>query len=222
MGGFRNELLNRDFKQNFYNIIIRALIKSCKLMVENCYSNKLSIPNHEEKIRTYLLENYLENEEIRCIIGLSSMSIRFIPEALENYNVSTNTYIGRTDIRVVSKNWFKNSNDYYTVECKRLDGTKSLTQKYVNEGICRFIGDSPKYSSYNNQNIMLGFVVKSIDCTVVIRSISDVHTKKIGSFIDKDITIIENADDYYLCKSVYTNKLHLSHIFYDISNIISS
>lgn len=222
MGGFQNQLLNQDFKQNFYNIIITALITSCKLMIENCRSNKSSIPNHEEKIRTHLLENYLENEKIRSTIGLSDVLIRFLPEVPENYDSDTNTYIGRTDIRVFSSNWLSNPKDYYIVECKRLDGTKSLNQKYVDEGMGRFVGDSPKYSSYNNQNIMLGFVVKEIDCSVVISAISDIHTKRIGSLIDKDITIVENSKDYYLCESVYTNKLYLSHIFYDISSVVSS
>lgn len=222
MGGFQNQLLNQDFKQNFYNIIITALSTSCKLMIENCRSNKSSIPNHEEKIRTHLLENYLENEKIRSTIGLSDVLIRFLPEVPENYDSDTNTYIGRTDIRVFSSNWLSNPKDYYIVECKRLDGTKSLNQKYVDEGMGRFVGDSPKYSSYNNQNIMLGFVVKEIDCSVVISAISDIHTKRIGSLIDKDITIVENSKDYYLCESVYTNKLYLSHIFYDISSVVSS
>ena len=222
MGGFQDKLLNQHFKQNFYNIIITTLITSCKLMMENCCSNKLSIPNHEEKIRTYLLENYLENEKTRCIIGLSDVPIRFLPEVPENYDMDNNTYIGRTDIRVLSSNWLSNPKDYYIVECKRIDGTKSLNQKYVDEGIGRFVGDSPKYSSYNNQNIMLGFVVKEIDCSVVISDISNIHTNRIGSLIDIDITIIENYKDYYLCESVYTNKLYLSHIFYDISSAVSS
>lgn len=222
MGGFQNQLLNQEFKQNFLYIIITTLITSCKLMVENGCSNQLRLPNHEEKIRTHLLENYLENENIRCAIGLSDIPIRFLPEVPENYDVDTNTYIGRTDIRVLSSNWLSNSKDYYIVECKRLDGTQPLNQKYVNEGICRFVGDSPKYSSYNNQNIMLGFVVKEIDCSVVISAISDIHTKRLGSLVDKDITIIENSKNYYLCESVYTNQLYLSHIFYDVSSAISS
>ena len=75
MGGFQNQLLNQNFKQKFYDIIITALIRSCKIMIENCCSNKLNIPNHEEKIRTHLLENYLENEKIRCAIGLSDVKI---------------------------------------------------------------------------------------------------------------------------------------------------
>lgn len=203
-------------------MIITALITSCKLMTENCCSNQLTIPNHEEKIRTYLLESYLEDETTRCMIGISDVPIRFLPEVPENYDADNNTYIGRTDIRVLSSNWLSNPRDYYIVECKRLDGTKSLNQKYVVEGIGRFVGDHPKYSSYNNQNIMLGFVVKEMDCSVVIREISDIHEKRIGSLIDKNITIIESFKDYYLCESVYTNKLYLSHIFYDISSIVSS
>lgn len=63
------------------------------------------------------------------------------------------------------------------MECKRLDGKQPLNQKYVNEGICRFVGDSPQYSSYNHQNIMLGLVVKKIDRSVVMNAISDIHTK---------------------------------------------
>lgn len=222
MGGFQNQLLNQNFKQNFYDIIITALIRSCKIMIENCCSNKLNIPNHEEKIRTHLLENYLENEKIRCAIGLSDVKIRFLPEVLENYDADTNTYIGRTDIRVLSSNWLSNPNDYYIVECKRLDGTKSLNQKYVDEGICRFVGDTPKYSSYNNKNIMLGFVVKDIDCSVVISEITNIHNERIGDIIDKDITPIVNSKDYYLCESVYTNQLSLSHIFYNVSSVIIS
>lgn len=222
MGGFQNQLLNQNFKQNFYDIIITALIRSCKIMIENCCSNKLNIPNHEEKIRTHLLENYLENEKIRCAIGLSDVKIRFLPEVLENYDADTNTYIGRTDIRVLSSNWLSNPNDYYIVECKRLDGTKSLNQKYVDEGICRFVGDTPKYSSYNNKNIMLGFVVKDIDCSVVISEITDIHNERIGDIIDKDITPIVKSKDYYLCESVYTNQLSLSHIFYNVSSVIIS
>lgn len=221
MGGFKNQLLNQNFKQNFYNIIITTLITSCKLMIENCSSNKLIIPNHEEKIRTYLLENYLENENIRCAIGLSDVPIRFLPEVLENYDADTNTYIGRTDIRVLSSNWLNNPKDYYIVECKRLDGTNSLNQKYVDEGICRFVGNTPKYSSYNNQNIMLGFVVKDIDCFAVISAIAAIHTQKIGSIIAKDIAPVVNSKDYYLCESVYTNQLILSHIFYNVSSAIS-
>ena len=69
---------------------------------------------------------------------------------------------------------------------------------------------------------MLGFVVKDIDCSVVISTITNIHSQKIGSIIARNITPIANANDYYLCESVYTNQLSLSHIFYNISSVISS
>lgn len=221
MGGFRNQLLNQKFQQNFYNMIVNTLIKSCKLMVENGCLNKLSIPNHEEKIRTYLLENYLENDKIRRVIGLSDVPIRFLPEVPENYDANTNTYIGRTDIRVLSANWLCNPNDYYIIECKRLDGTQSLNQMYVEEGICRFVGNAPKYSSYNKHNIMLGFIVKDVDYSVIISAITNIHNNKIGRIIVRDITPVMNDKDYCLCESEYTNQLSLDHIFYNVSRIIS-
>lgn len=217
MGGFQNQLLNQNFKQKFYNKIITALINGCKLMVDDCYCNSTTIPNHEEKIRTYLLENYLENDMVRHSLELDDVPIRFLPEVLENYDKATGTYVGRTDIRVVSDDWLRNGKDYYIIECKRIDGTKVLNKKYVDEGICRFIGSPPKYSSYNNRNIMLGFVVKNIDYKIVVSEISNIHDKKIGGFI----TPIKSSKDYYLCESIYTNELVLGHIFYNISNIVS-
>lgn len=222
MGGFQNELLNKNFKQSFYHTIIAALIAGCRLMVKDCFEHHVTIQNHEEKIRTHLLENYLENSNTRRLLGLDGVPVRFIAEVPENYDSTTDTYFGRTDIRVVSSNWFRNREDYYIIECKRIDGTLTLNKKYVEEGICRFIGETPKYSSYNNRNIMLGFVVKNMDCTIVIRAITDIHTEKIGSIIVKDITLVEDFEEYCCCESVYTGGMSLDHIFYNISSIISS
>lgn len=221
MGGFQNQLLNQNFKQRLYDIIIIALIRGCEMMVKDCAKHHFTLQNHEEKIRTHLLENYLENDDTRYILGLDDIPVRFVPEVPENYNRTTDTYVGRTDIRVVSGNWLRNRKDYYTIECKRMDGTQSLNQKYVDEGICRFVGNNPKYPSYNNRNIMLGFIVKDIDYTIIINAITNIHAKTLSNIIDKNITFVENSKDYCLCESVYTNKLSLNHIFYNVASAIS-
>ncbi|MGW9530933.1 hypothetical protein ACWHAM_25070 [Paenibacillus terrae] len=54
---------------------------------------------------------------------------------------------------------------YHIVECKRIDGTTTLNQKYITEGVKRFFSPAPqpKYSSYYLQNIMFGYVVQVID-----------------------------------------------------------
>ena len=221
MGGFQKTHLNDEFKQGLYDLIIASLIKSCELMVEECQNNKVMIKNHEEKIRTHLLENYLESNEVRNMIGLKDIPIRFLAEVSEHYDKDSDTYMGCTDIRVMSSNWLANKKDYYTIECKRIDGTLSLNQKYIDDGVCRFTGNNPKYSSYNNKNIMFGFVVKNIDCRVTINNIADIHIKKLHSITVKNIGILETAKSYYNCESKYTNGLSLNHIFYDISSIVS-
>ncbi len=138
MGGFKNQLLNTEFSKSFYAIVVDALISGCALMVNDCRNSGQKIPNHEELIRNHLLEQYLENDSARAALGLDNMLVRFLPEVLESYNKSTGAYMGRSDIRVASINWLSNRNDYYIVECKRIDGTPGLNKKYVDEGISRF------------------------------------------------------------------------------------
>lgn len=221
MGGFLNTSLNNSFRQGLCSIIIDALIKSCELMEKDCLAQGIKIQNHEEKIRNYLVENYLDNDEMRSLIGLSEIRLRFFPEMVENYDAQTNSYVGRTDIRVVSEDTFQNRNDYFIIECKRIDGSTGLNKKYVEEGICRFTGKTPKYQSYHGTNIMLGFVVADIDCVVTLTAISTIHKKKLGNLIKKNITIVIKDSNYTLCESVYSNALTLSHLFYGISSITS-
>lgn len=220
MGGFQDCSLNLEFKSGMYHIIVLAIIKSCELMVKNDKIKGITVENHEEKIRTHLLENFLDNDKIRSDIGLSHIPLRFSPENLENYDPSSDTYVGRTDIKVVSNSWFHNRNDYYTIECKRIDGTKLLNKEYINKGVCRYIGESQKYSSYNSKNFMLGFVVKKIDYSKVLADISTIHIDELKRYIKQDIVIVERSDEHCLCESKYSNGLLLAHIFYDLSNIV--
>lgn len=228
MSGFLSKSLNHDFQKGLYKVIIEALIECSNLMKEDCIANKTRIANHEEKIRNHLLENYLENDDVRLRTGLSGIAVRFMPEAPESYSSDTDTYSGRADIKVVSTNWlFGNNRDYYTVECKRIDGSGTLNELYISEGICRFVIFPPKYSSFHNRNIMFGFVVKSVDIKSNALDISKLHHDKLHSIINKDIDILVNDGDknFCLCESVYMiedRRLELGHIFYDFSAIICS
>lgn len=228
MGGFLTQTLNLQFKQGMYEVIIDTLLKCSHLMKKGCLSNNTKVANHEEKIRNHLLENYLENDNVRSTIGLSNIALRFMPETPETYEQSTDTYIGRADIKVVSNNWLcGNNKDYYIIECKRIDGSSDLNKKYINEGICRFVVFPPKYSSFHNKNIMFGFVVKSIDIVLNASKIVELHKLKLKDITSKDLTIIENDKEknYCLYESNYTvghNSLGLHHIFYDFSLIIKN
>lgn len=220
MGGFKNQSLNIEFGKNLYTVIVNALIAGCALMVDDCRKSGRKIPNHEEMIRNRLLEQYLENDNVRSALGLNDVPIRFLPEILEGYNKSAGVYTGRTDIRVTSINWFFNRNDYYIVECKRIDGTQVLNKKYVEEGISRFTNDPPKYPSYHHRNVMLAFVVKSVNRNAVIGAIAKIHTTYLHTITTQNIAVSRVAPEYSLCESGYSSGLTLGHIFYDVSDAI--
>lgn len=221
MGGFKNQSLNIEFGRNLYDAIIDALIAGCALMVDDCRKEGQKIPNHEELIRTRLVEQYLDNDDVRVTLGLDNMPIRFLPETLEGYNKNTGTYMGRADIRVTSTNWLFNRKDYYIVECKRIDGTKTLNKKYVDEGVSRFTSDPPKYPSYHHRNAMLAFVVKSVNRDTVISAIAKIHATCLNTITTQNIAINQVTPEYSLCESMYSSGLALKHIFYDVSDAIA-
>lgn len=221
MSGFLNQSLNTDFKYGLYNLIVLTVRKGCELMVEECTTAGNIVSNHEEKIRNHLLENYLNNDQIRPKIGLEDIQLRFLSEAPEHYDPSSDTYSGRTDIKVVSINWFANRADYYTIECKRIDGTKSLSKKYITEGVCRFIGEPPLYPSYHSKNLMLAFIVNNVDQVKTLSDISSEHKEKLKGEVIKDITIIETTSAYFFCESEYAGGLLLGHLFYDFSGVVA-
>lgn len=215
-----------NFKQGLYEIILEALEKCSDLMKQTCVTKGITVENHEEKIRNHLLENYLENDEVRARIGLSG--VRFIPEALVNYNTYRDTYIGRVDIQVFSTNCFgKNKNDYYIIECKRIDGSTRLNSLYVEKGICRFIETPIKYPSFHKKNILFAFVVKNIDIAQNILKITNIHQERLGKITNKNLTHLRSDIDkgFFLYESDYLvddGNFYLSHIFYDFSPIIEN
>ena len=221
MSGFQNPALNKVYKEELFNRIVDAIVKGCELMVRDCTKGRRRLYNHEEKIRTYLTEHYLDNDEERGNIGLQGVNIRFEIEVPENYNPTAGTYIGRTDIKIVSDDWFRNRDAYYIVECKRLDSGSVLNNKYVKDGVSRFVGAVPKYSSFYNRNIMLGFCVKKHDITRNIIKIAYIHTNYISEE-SKGLTKCCDTESYKIYESAYTNPtdLELKHIIYDVADII--
>ena len=115
-GGFKNKELNILFKKRTLEEIIEFVFLSMNHMKEICEKENIKIENKEEKIRTHLLENYLDNDNFRKNIGyeVEVFPLRFEAEVPENYNPDTESYKGRVDIKVVGLNTFlKNKKDYY-------------------------------------------------------------------------------------------------------------
>lgn len=81
----------------------------------------------------------------------------------------------RIDIKISRNDWAEES--FLSVECKRLDSGSTLANKYVNEGMGRFI--SGKYCLENNCSFMVGFIIQGNNKDVV---------EKIDKYIENKYT----------------------------------
>lgn len=225
MSGFTNSSLNAILRQDYYEQIILILKRCSDLMI----SKGVKIENHEEKISAHLVENYLTSKTVIDSIIRPTFPFSFFLEVPEKYNPCDDSFAGRLDIKVSSLACLlrENPKDYYTIECKRIDGTKSLNIKYIKEGVARFVVPPIKYPSYHNKNIMFGYVVKTINIAENIKKINDIHKVELSSYVLQNITNTPTISSEYckICESKYNlehKSLILSHIFYDISSVIKS
>ncbi len=225
MSGFKNVELNQILKKDIYEDMIDFIFVSLEQMKKDLLLQGEKLQNDENKIRTHLLENYLNNSEFRQKVNFEDLYLAFNAENVEGYNKESEEYIGRVDIKVYSFNTIiSNNKNYYIIECKRLDGSKQLNEKFVIEGICRFVLDKPKYSSFNNENIMLGFFVKNINIDLNTDEINKIQKE------NQEIHIIQemhkcrkDKEEYYLYRSKYRcgyKQIELSHIFYNLYEVI--
>lgn len=209
--------IREALQQSGFEKIMQYMMDMSDKLVYDLSACNVKLPNDENKIRSIILENYLDNDDVRKINRMSSY--RFMPENMENYT-GTGTYLGRTDIRITLSSDFKKKNAYYIVECKRIDGSNSLNQKYVEEGVRRFV--RKKYSSYYGKNIMFGFVVKKVNISQNTKEIEDIQNASTDSFLHGKIKIIGTSgiSEHYKCTyKIASGELELRHVFADFSSL---
>jgi len=201
------------YTKEFESILSR--ITTCYLQLRK---DNIEVPlNDENGIRDILVNNYINNPEIKKSIGLDYFVLPEVPE-------SNST--GRTDIRIFSPNTVYNQAEYYIIECKRIDhkacrGISGLNYQYIENGINRFI--SGKYSSHYKTNAMLGFVIDSLDIHNNIENINYLlksNFKQIvtTSFLQKE-NFIDNFEFHYssIHLSNDNQKLKLYHLMFNFS-----
>jgi hypothetical protein len=220
MSGFRNKTLNLLFQEDDFRQISSYLVTCCENMKREYLEKDKRLQNDENKIRNILLKEFLAVDSIQALYQMNDY--RFEPETQENYH-GKGTYVGRADIKVILKSDFAKNDAYYLVECKRIDGTKNLNQKYVMQGIHRFI--TKKYSSFYGMNFMLGFVVRKIDISVNTGKIESEQnnssdSRMHGSFVCREVNSERGV--YNCMYDLLDRQLELKHIFIDFSKIINS
>ena len=216
MGGFKGESLNIAFESGVINLIIAHLIKCSKQMKTDCAEPCNMLQNHEDKITNRLVAKYLNTEP---------NNFRYEIQSPENFDGQTDQYIGRTDIKVISADYFKDSQSYYIIESKRIDGDDDLNKKYITDGIARFVINPPKYPSYHKQNIMFGYVVQAIDIPKNTEKIGALQASLLNGVTVNAFILVQNEDYQsfvYSCgyASEHIRHIELKHIFYDFADVI--
>lgn len=185
---------------------ILSRISMCHYLMLKKYD---SLENNENLIRNRLYKDFLNNNEIREKLGLTPYIFHpEIPEINDNYFEE-----GRTDLKVYNATVYtKDTNSYYVLECKRLDGTNNLNKKYIYNGILRFVQE--KYPTNLSVNCMIGFIVKKINISDNLKEIKNLTksepTTKTVSF-DNDISVHHSNS---------SKVLNLKHLMLDFSSLI--
>jgi hypothetical protein len=190
------------------------------MMISECNRSSLKLKNSEIVIRDYLFAEYLDDDQKMRMIGLDNF--RFEPEAPENY--INGAPQGRVDLKVYSSDKFRARKQYFIIECKRIDGNPTLNRKYVTEGIMRFVGSSPQYTSYFKSNCMLGFLVRAVDTgknvdriNQLLLSVSDDNNIPVREYLRLDpgsgIYVSIHGDDT-------PTQITLVHAFADCSDLV--
>lgn len=229
MGGFKLQSINEDFKKGFYDSIIETIEKCCSLMKQTCISSGRKVKNHEVNIQNHLFFYYLNNNSALSELECDMFPISFQIETPETYDEEADRFMGRCDIKVTSNNYWVNRDkeDYYIIECKRIDGSSNLNNKYIDEGISRFVNEPPKYPSYHNKNIMFGFVVKDIDIHDNSQKLSKINQDRFKTRAQSDLNLIkvelgEGLHEYISNYILSSKSLQLMHIFFDFSPVIKA
>ena len=216
MSGMLNRNILRTLYRANFEKIITYILDICALIVKDYEERQLKLPNDENKIRSIMLEEYMNKQ--KAAHGMSGY--KFELEVPENY-AGSGQHIGRVDIRILLKSDFEKDDAYYIIECKRIDGSFDLNKKYVKEGVARFVTE--KYSSYYGRNIMLGFVVKKIDISSNVKLIEEIQNADLSQQMHGNFEFIESKDvtESYKCMyQIQSGEIELCHIFSDYSSIM--
>lgn len=216
MSGMLNRNILRVLYRANFEKIITYILDICALIVKDYEERQLKLPNDENKIRSIMLEEYMNKQ--KAAHGMSGY--KFELEVPENY-AGSGQHIGRVDIRILLKSDFEKDDAYYIIECKRIDGSSDLNKKYVKEGVARFVTE--KYSSYYGRNIMLGFVVKKIDISSNVKLIEEIQNADLSQQMHGNFEFIESKDvtESYKCMyQIQFGEIELCHIFSDYSSIM--
>lgn len=141
-------------KVQFRRSQLEGIMNDCLNTHQLILSSGVMLNNHENEIRDELTR-YLSNDDYKTTCTSTVRNFHVDTEIREGEH-------GRTDIRFLKVIPYENQNTYYTIECKRLDGSTHLNNEYIEHGIRRFTTPG-KYETPLGFNAMMGFLVRKLD-----------------------------------------------------------
>ena len=202
-------------KKKEFEFILSAIIKSHKMMLVDYET----IENDENTIRNRLYDDYLNNQIIVDKLELNPYF--FDIEVPINTNYKTTAF---SDIKVYSAvERLKNrQSPYFIIECKRIEniniGKGSLNQKYVDNGIKRFIKRKDYPTDYG-LNGMIGFLVKSEEICKVKDAINKLLPKK-----EQLYQYIFSSENEFTYKSKHVDSqsknIQIYHLILNFANLV--
>ena len=211
-----------------FKVILEGIVVAFKNMLVDCKT----IENDERTIRNYLCENYLKNDNFREKHFLTPFIFEPEPAVLKDAKE-----VGFIDIKVITSKTFTKSNNYYTIECKKLDGNYldkrkihptlknySYATKYIKDGLMRFV--KKKYPTTLGVNGMVAFVIQSTDIDGEVLAINNLISNRFKK--TNTVQLLSKVDiipdfDYAYCSShldVENSNFDLYHLMLDYSGII--
>jgi hypothetical protein len=217
-----NQLLEApdfEYSLSYFNVKFEEILGKINICYGLMITSKVVLPNNENKIRNELVNNYLNNNNTRNRIAVKNY---YFQSEAPNQNDT-----GRFDIKIISQQTtFTDTNAFYAIECKRLDGKSKLNKKYISDGIKRFTNEQ-KYPFYDNTAGMIGFIVskmdihKNVDCInqLLQNSFTEINTEK--ELTKRQITP-DFEYSYYSNHKVDATTKTLYHLMFDFSDNIKS
>lgn len=198
------------YRQQYRKAQLSGLLCDCINVYKFIISRGIMLPNNENLIRDEFAK-YIQDDEYK---NENTSSIK-------NFHVDTEVregVYGRTDIRFLPINPYEGQKAYFTIECKRLDGSIYLNKEYVLNGINRF-KDPHKYSTHLGYNAMIGFLVRKVDVEHV--------TQGVNRHLNSDEYLSALSLDF--AKGCYTfesnhraqKEIVLFHLWLDLSNTVT-
>lgn len=200
-----------QYKLEFRKTQLEGILTDCILVYSNIILGGEQIKNNENIIRDEIAK-YLKDDAYKENHTSTVKFFHVDTEVTEGKN-------GRTDLRFLQVDPYKGQNNYFTIECKRLDGKNNLSKEYVLNGMERFT-KKKKYDTPLGYNAMMGFIVKSLNVNETCRVINS--NLSLDEWLVKMQEEIAKGCYKFESKHILPRNITLLHLWLDFSSNIKN